>query len=86
MTRLTRHSILIVSLFITVICVKGQVNDFGQIVNKWTEGKIDENGNVVKADFRRGGWYQLNVNPDSTLTFGDPFTCAFGKKKKEHGS
>ncbi|MCX6303893.1 MAG: hypothetical protein NT040_02905 [Bacteroidetes bacterium] len=74
--------ILTLFLFITTTLAFGQNSvDFGQLIKSWTQGKIDQNGKVIQADINRGGWYQLNINPDSTVIFGDPFTCGFGHER-----
>ena len=76
--------LLALILFITTSLAFGQKSvDFGQLINSWTQGKIDQNGKVIQADINRGGWYQLNINPDTTVIFGDPFTCGFGHER--HG-
>ncbi len=76
--------LLTLFLFITTILAFGQSSvDFGQLINSWTQGKIDKNGKVIQADINRGGWYQLNINSDTTVIFGAPFTCGFGHER--HG-
>ena len=76
--------ILTLLLFTTTVPAFGQNGvDFGQLVKSWTQGKIDQIGKVIQADINRGGWYQLNINPDTTVILGDPFTCGFGHER--HG-
>jgi hypothetical protein len=71
-------------LFTTTVLASGQKSvDFSQLIKSWTQGKIDPNGKVIQADITRGGWYQLNINTDKTVIFGDPFTCGFGHER--HG-
>lgn len=62
--------------------------DYGQccksqkyLKNSWTQGKIDANGKVVKADPSRGGWYSMTLNSDNTVLFSDPVNCGFGHEK-----
>ncbi|MEI7661476.1 MAG: hypothetical protein WCK34_04735 [Bacteroidota bacterium] len=74
--------LLILFLFPTSVLVLGQSNvDFGELIKRWTQGKIDLYGKVIQADINRGGWYQLNINPDTTVVFKDPFTCGFGHER-----
>lgn len=74
--------ILTLFLFSKAVFAFGQSSiDLEQLINNWTQGKIDQNGTVVKADINRGGWYQLNINSDTTVIFEDPFTCGFGHKR-----
>ena len=52
-----------------------------QLINKWIQGKIDSDGTVVQADINRGGWYYLDIHSDTSVVFGDPFTCGFGYER-----
>jgi hypothetical protein len=65
----------------TVLAFGQNSVDFDQLIKSWTEGKIDQNGKVIQADINKGGWYQLNINSDKTVIFGDPFTCGFGHER-----
>jgi len=73
----------LILIFLTkAINAFGQSNvDFEQIIKSWTQGKLDHDGNVIQADVNRGGWYQLNINSDSSAIFGDPFNCGFGHER-----
>jgi len=71
-------------LFSTMVFTFGQsIVDFEQIINSWTQGKIDHHGKVIQADINRGGWYQLEINKDSTVAFSAPDDCGFGEGKRE---
>jgi hypothetical protein len=77
------RQLLTILLFTNTIIVLGQTNINGeQIANRWTQGKIDQNGKVVRAEVNRGGWYLLNINRDTTVVFSDPFTCGFGHERQ----
>ncbi len=74
--------LIVLFLLTTTVQASGQSSiDFGQFINSWTQGKIDQNGNVIKAGKSRGGSYQLNINSDSRVIFRDPFTCGFGQER-----
>jgi len=76
--------LLAVLLISTTVLAFGQGSvDFGQIIRSWTQGKIGQNGIVVQADINKGGWYQLNISPDTTVIFRDPDWCGFGYER--HG-
>lgn len=77
------NSLLTIFLTTITILATGQSNiDFGQLTNSWTQGRIDADGKVIKAEVNRGGWYHLNINTDTTVVFSDPFTCGFGHKRE----
>ena len=65
-----------------VIRASGQTTiDYRQLNKSWTQGQINEEGNVIRAEVNRGGWYQLDIQSDSTIIFSDPFSCGFGKSR-----
>jgi hypothetical protein len=76
--------LLTLYLVTTTVFANGQGSiDYGQLVNSWTQGKIDQHGQVTQADMQRGGWYQLKINHDSTVAFSAPDNCGFGEGKRE---
>lgn len=75
--------LMTIFFFITTLFVFGQNDfDFGQLTNKWTEGKIDQNGKVVMAEINRGGHAQLVINADSTVIEGGRPNCGFGHQRE----
>jgi hypothetical protein len=60
---------------------KNNIN-VGQLINSWTQGKIDQNGKVVQADIKRGGWYKLSINSDTTVIFNGSLNCGFGSESQ----
>ena len=76
--------LLTLFIFLPTVLSFGQSSiELGLLIKSWTQGKIDQNGNVIQADINRGGWYQLNIRPDKTVIFGGTFTCGFGLER--HG-
>jgi hypothetical protein len=74
-------------LFIGIV-VFGSLNsvaqkavDFNCIVNHWIQGKIEEDGSIAHADQGRGGWDNLQLNANHTVTFNTGFMCGFGSSK-----
>lgn len=55
--------------------------DFNYIVNHWVQGKIEEDGSIAHADQGRGGWDNLQLNANHTVTFNTGFMCGFGSSK-----
>ena len=69
-------------LIITTVLAFGQNSiDFRLLFECWTEGEINQNGNVIQADINRGGWKSLHINPDTTVIFDGSFDCGFGHKR-----
>lgn len=69
-------------LVVTSVSAFGQSTiDFNQLEGSWTEGKIDTDGNVSRADINRGGWYSLNIHTDTTVVFCNPLECGFGHRR-----
>lgn len=77
-----KYSLVIILALITIYCSGQSCKSYKYFKNSWTQGKIDPNGKVVKADPSRGGWYSLQINPDETVLFSDPVNCGFGHEKK----
>lgn len=55
--------------------------DFALITNNWVQGKILDDGSIAHADQGRGGWDNLQINANHTVTFATGFMCGFGSTK-----
>lgn len=60
----------------------GQLLEVDNVVDNWSEGQVDEEGNVIRAEIRRGGVSRMSVNEDSTVVFSGPANCGFGQEQK----
>jgi hypothetical protein len=63
---------------ITIFSSEQSKVNFKNLTNSWTQGKIESNGNVIKANASRGGWYNLKIKKDNSVIFSDPFNCGIG--------
>jgi hypothetical protein len=74
-------------LFISLIVLTGftaiaqKKVDFACISNNWVQGKILDDGSIAHADQGRGGWDNLQINANHTVTFATGFMCGFGSTK-----
>jgi hypothetical protein len=78
-----QYRLFILLLTITADTFGQNLVDYGQLNNSWTQGKIDPNGIVIKADINRAGFYYLDIHLDTTVVFRDPYTCGEGFER--HG-
>lgn len=75
---MVKQLFLFIAISHTTIVFSQSSEKFYEIKNSWTQGKLEENGSVVQADFNLGGWYRLIVNSNDSVEFKSPFSCGFG--------
>lgn len=72
---------IIFSFFIEASCSAQKHVNFTLLVNNWVQGKIVDDGSIAHADESRGGWDNLQINANHTVTFTTGFMCGFGSSK-----
>ena len=76
---------LLAILFSLIINTKiiAQIDSFDHITNQWSEGEIDENGDIVPKD-KRARSYRLKIYNDHYVVFSSSLSCGYGRKKEGH--
>jgi hypothetical protein len=72
---------ILLGLFFVPILTNGQNLNYDNIINNWTEGRIENNNNVLPlSEPRRGGYYSLTLKNDSSIIFNYPLDCGVDYK------
>ncbi len=82
MNKTTIHYLLLICFALSSVITTAQKKvDFNYITNNWIQGKILDDGTIAHADQGRGGWDNLQINANHTVTFATGFMCGFGSSK-----